>query len=27
MAEQAWQTGQTLPSWQTQSALFAQALG
>jgi glycosyltransferase involved in cell wall biosynthesis len=27
MAEQAWQAGQTLPSWQTQSALFAQALG
>jgi glycosyltransferase involved in cell wall biosynthesis len=26
MAEQAWQVGQTLPSWQTQSALFAQAL-
>jgi glycosyltransferase involved in cell wall biosynthesis len=27
MAEQAWQAGQILPSWQTQSTLFAQALG
>jgi glycosyltransferase involved in cell wall biosynthesis len=27
MAGQAWQTGQTLPSWQTQAALFADALG
>ena len=26
MAEQAWQIGQTLPSWQTQSAVFARAL-
>ena len=26
MAEQAWQVGQTLPSWQTQAALFAAAL-
>ena len=27
MAEQAWQVGQSLPSWQTQAALFASALG
>ena len=27
MAGQAWQVGQTLPSWNTQAALFAQALG
>jgi glycosyltransferase involved in cell wall biosynthesis len=27
MAEQAWQVGQTLPSWQAQSALFASDLG
>jgi glycosyltransferase involved in cell wall biosynthesis len=27
MAEQAWQVGQTLPSWQTQAARFALALG
>ncbi len=27
MAEQAWQVGQTLPSWQTQAALFASVLG
>jgi glycosyltransferase involved in cell wall biosynthesis len=26
MAEQAWQIGQTLPSWETQAALFARAL-
>jgi hypothetical protein len=26
MAEQAWQVGQTLPSWQTQAALFARTL-
>jgi glycosyltransferase involved in cell wall biosynthesis len=26
MAEEAWQIGQTLPSWQTQSTLFAQRL-
>jgi len=26
MAEQAWQVGQTLPSWETQAALFASAL-
>jgi glycosyltransferase involved in cell wall biosynthesis len=26
MAEQAWQIGQTLPSWQTQAGLFASAL-
>jgi glycosyltransferase involved in cell wall biosynthesis len=26
MADQAWQTGQTLPSWETQAALFATAL-
>jgi glycosyltransferase involved in cell wall biosynthesis len=26
MAEQAWQVGQTLPSWETQSALFVSAL-
>ena len=26
MAEQAWQIGQTLPSWETQAALFASAL-
>jgi glycosyltransferase involved in cell wall biosynthesis len=27
LAEQAWQVGQTLPSWNTQSALFASVLG
>ena len=27
MAEQAWQIGQTLPSWETQTAVFASALG
>jgi glycosyltransferase involved in cell wall biosynthesis len=27
MAEQAWQIGQTLPSWKTQAAVFASALG
>lgn len=27
MAEQAWQIGQTLPSWVTQATLFASALG
>jgi glycosyltransferase involved in cell wall biosynthesis len=27
MAEQAWQIGQTLPSWNAQAALFIQALG
>jgi glycosyltransferase involved in cell wall biosynthesis len=27
MAEQAWQIGQTLPSWETQAAMFASALG
>jgi glycosyltransferase involved in cell wall biosynthesis len=27
MAEIAWQTGQTLPSWATQATLFAQAIG
>jgi glycosyltransferase involved in cell wall biosynthesis len=26
IAEQAWQAGQTLPSWQTQAALFVEAL-
>jgi glycosyltransferase involved in cell wall biosynthesis len=26
MAEQAWQIGQTLPTWETQAALFASAL-
>ncbi len=26
MAEQAWQLGQTLPSWESQSTLFARAL-
>jgi glycosyltransferase involved in cell wall biosynthesis len=27
MAEQAWRAGQTLPSWETQAALFASGLG
>lgn len=27
MAEQAWQVGQTLPSWDAQAAVFAEALG
>ncbi|MSP00192.1 MAG: glycosyltransferase [Acetobacteraceae bacterium] len=27
MAERAWQIGQSLPSWRTQAALFAQSLG
>ena len=27
MAEHAWQTGQTLPSWRDQAALFAASLG
>jgi glycosyltransferase involved in cell wall biosynthesis len=27
MAEEAWQVGKTLPSWQSQAALFAQMLG